>query len=1028
MSLCYTCIVLFAKSEVVKPSILNLQAATFDFSTPKDHRHTPTPPPPSSSSLTSKPLPTTFKPSVPPTLNSLPKPSLFPPFSGLSAMNRLKEQPKGVQPSPPPLKAMSVEEALKSPEFQLPLSKAAAKPPAMTKPAKEAVVCIDLTDSDDEKDSEPKPTVAAKANLGSGGLHLGNSGGLQLGIPSGGLNLGTSGGLQLGSTGMSTISGAGSVLPVKLGAPVSGSGPSTNLKLKTASMPPLKPLSQFVPPSGSWECDQCLVRNQAKDDKCVACSASKPSSKTDTTEPTMPSFKPLSQFAPPSDSWECNQCMVRNQAKDDYCVACAGPRSSASKAQTESKSTAPPVFKPFAQFAPPAGSWECDQCMVNNKAADKVCVACGAPRPVKNDSKAASSMSKPSGTLSLGVPANLRATMKQSVGSWSCEVCLVQNKADDNKCIACTAPKPGGKTTLSDTPSTSTAAKWTCNSCLVVNKAEDVKCVACSSPRVAKSSPPPLSSDPKSQKSPSKVSSITPLTGFAPPVGSWTCDTCLVQNKAGDTKCVSCSTPKPGTKPVSESDSNWIGPGLTTGASGGLKLGGGLVLSGGSIGQGGLKLLGSGGKESQDTATAASSGGIKITASLSSLVQGKGDKPAPESKQGSSSSGGRIDLSAMTGSTQASSSGQSSIPQLAEKNPLAGIKFGMTATSTTTTSQNPLAGIKFGAPTSTATTTASLQINFGATSTSSSPFKLGSAVGGVTAGERTGGLKIGGALSSGPSSSMEMQPSGGTLQAAAPKLGGMLGGVQPTGSAPAANPLAGLKFGVPATQPSSSSGSTKLQFPTQLQFGTMVASTASSSSHFGISSSATTTTTSFQSTTIASSTSGLSGNVPSPFIFSGASKPESNNNKPVMLQFGASSASQSTAQASQLQPPVLNSMLNSTTCAPLSTSSSLFVFSGSKDLSKIDSGSPFPSAGSASSSLGGFGGTGGIGMGTGSGTGLGGGAQPLKLNFGASQPPGNQPFVFGGSSSGGSSNTGGSLFGKQEPAAQTQGLSLTGES
>ena len=38
-------------------------------------------------------------------------------------------------------------------------------------------------------------------------------------------------------------------------------------------------------------------------------------------------------------------------------------------------------------------------------------------------------------------------------------------------------------------------------------------------------------------------------------------------------------------------------------------------------------------------------------------------------------------------------------------------------------------------------------------------------------------------------------------------------------------------------------------------------------------------------------------------------------------------------------------------------------------------------------------------MGTGSGTGLGGGAQqPLKLNFGASQPASNQPFVFGGSS------------------------------
>ena len=914
---------------------------------------------------------------------------------------------------------MSVEEALKSPEFQLPLSKTAVKASALTKPAKqEAVVCIDLTDSDDEKDSEPKPAVAsagqgvaAKAIVGSGGLQLGSSGGLQLG--SGGLKLGTPGGLQLGSstssTGMSTISGARSVLPVKLGAPVvSVSGPSTSLKLKTDStsgVPPLKPLSQFAPPSGSWECDQCMVVNQAKDDKCVACSSPRPSSKTDSTKSNVPSFKPLAQFAPPSDSWECSQCMVQNQAKDDKCVACTAPKPSISKATTDSKATAPPVFKPLAQFAPPGGSWECDQCMVNNKVTDKACVACGAPKPVKNDSTSVFGASKPSGTLSLGVPpADLRATVKQPVGSWSCEVCLVENKAEASECIACNSPKPEGRAAaLSEAPATSTAAKWTCSTCLVVNKAEDMKCVACSGPS------PSLSSDTKSQKLPSKVSSITPLTSFAPPAGSWTCDTCLVQNKAGDTKCISCSMPKPGAKPVSELDSgskNSTSGGLTMGASGGLKLGGGLMLStGGNFGQGGLKLLGSGGKESLDTAAGAGSGGIKITASLSSLVQGKNAQSAPESKQGGSSGGGHIGLSATSGSTQASSRDQASIPQLPEKNPLAGIKFGMTATSTAS-SQNPLAGIKFGTPTtttSTAATTASLQINFGTASSSSSPFKLGS---GVTAGEQTGGLKIGGALSSGPSSSMD---TGGTQQAAAPKLGGMPSGIQPTSGAPAANPLVGLKFGVPATQLSSSSGSTKLQLPSQsqLQFGTMAASTASSSGLFGLSSTITTSASS-QSSTFASSASGLSSNTPSPFIFSGATKPDSSNSKPPLIQFGAIPAT----QASQLQPPVLNSMLGSTTSASTSNSSSLFVFSGSKDMSKIDSSSPFPSAGSASSSLGGFGSTGGIGMGTGSGTGLGGGAQPLKLNFGASQPASNQPFVFGGSSSG---------------AIQSQGLSLTGE-
>ena len=33
---------------------------------------------------------------------------------------------------------------------------------------------------------------------------------------------------------------------------------------------------------------------------------------------------------------------------------------------------------------------------------------------------------------------------------------------------------------------------------------------------------------------------------FKKPVGSWTCDTCLIQNKPDDIKCVACQSRKPG--------------------------------------------------------------------------------------------------------------------------------------------------------------------------------------------------------------------------------------------------------------------------------------------------------------------------------------------------------------------------------------------------------------------------------------------------------------------------------------------------
>lgn len=37
---------------------------------------------------------------------------------------------------------------------------------------------------------------------------------------------------------------------------------------------------------------------------------------------------------------------------------------------------------------------------------------------------------------------------KKPEGSWDCEVCLVQNKADATKCVACESTKPGTKPEL----------------------------------------------------------------------------------------------------------------------------------------------------------------------------------------------------------------------------------------------------------------------------------------------------------------------------------------------------------------------------------------------------------------------------------------------------------------------------------------------------------------------------------------------------------------------------------------------------
>ncbi|XP_069127065.1 nuclear pore complex protein Nup153-like isoform X3 [Argopecten irradians] len=87
---------------------------------------------------------------------------------------------------------------------------------------------------------------------------------------------------------------------------------------------------------------------------------------------------------------------------------------------------------------------------------------------------------------------------------------------------------------------------WTCDTCMIQNKSGDTKCVACQSKKPGATATP----------APSNEQSLSSM--FKAPEGSWTCDICMIQNKSGDTKCVACQSKKPGatapaTSPVKES-------------------------------------------------------------------------------------------------------------------------------------------------------------------------------------------------------------------------------------------------------------------------------------------------------------------------------------------------------------------------------------------------------------------------------------------------------------------------------------------
>ena len=227
------------------------------------------------------------------------------------------------------------------------------------KPAASQCVCCGTAKPGSK--SEPSKLPSGGLQLGkSGALQFGNSGGIKLGSGAGLKLMTTSSGMQLGqgsisagiklssgSAGLRVTSSAGLKLPatgdIKI-ATSSAAAPSIARKPEVSDSTPLKPLSQFAPPAGSWTCDTCMLSNKLESSKCAACSEPKPGSKAAVAPPAaratlgpsggftlgstggLKPLKPLSQFAPPTGSWTCDACMLSNKPEANKCVACGATR------------------------------------------------------------------------------------------------------------------------------------------------------------------------------------------------------------------------------------------------------------------------------------------------------------------------------------------------------------------------------------------------------------------------------------------------------------------------------------------------------------------------------------------------------------------------------------------------------------------------------------------------------------------------------------------------------------------------------
>ncbi|CAG4963166.1 unnamed protein product [Parnassius apollo] len=106
------------------------------------------------------------------------------------------------------------------------------------------------------------------------------------------------------------------------------------------------------------------------------------------------------KFKPKPGCWECKMCYIRNEADVEFCCACESPKDSTAKQNSSNESsTFNFVLPPKSissqsgwgdKFKPKEGTWECNQCLVRNDSNIIRCSACNNPKDpstVKNESK-----------------------------------------------------------------------------------------------------------------------------------------------------------------------------------------------------------------------------------------------------------------------------------------------------------------------------------------------------------------------------------------------------------------------------------------------------------------------------------------------------------------------------------------------------------------------------------------------------------------------------------------------------------------
>ncbi|XP_058134297.1 E3 SUMO-protein ligase RanBP2 isoform X3 [Dasypus novemcinctus] len=201
--------------------------------------------------------------------------------------------------------------------------------------------------------------------------------------------------------------------PRKQNLPTSSVSSSASFKFGTSEMsktPKTGFEDMFAKKEGQWDCSSCLVRNEANATRCISCQnpgKQSPSSvaavssasfkfggTSETSKATKIGFEGV--FNKKEGQWDCNVCLVRNEASATKCVACQTPSKqslsiSAVSELASSETSKAPKNGFEGMFTKKEGQWDCSDCFVQNESSSLKCVACDASKPIHKPFAEASS-------------------------------------------------------------------------------------------------------------------------------------------------------------------------------------------------------------------------------------------------------------------------------------------------------------------------------------------------------------------------------------------------------------------------------------------------------------------------------------------------------------------------------------------------------------------------------------------------------------------------------------------------------------